>query len=105
MVIEEPTAASTISQALNKARAIALQTTEQTAIAVLKGEIIIQMSKDIGPKVAFATVRERVRWPLDHVVDDPDFIELFDLLMNLGVGRNTYADDLLDFITKYANWK
>ena len=37
MDVEEPTAASAISQALNESQAIALRTTELTAIAVLKG--------------------------------------------------------------------
>ena len=52
---------------------------EQTAIAVLTGDIMIQMSKDIGQRIASATVNERVHSQLDHVVDDPDFIERFDL--------------------------
>ena len=38
MDAEEPTAASVISQALNKGNKLALRTTELTAVAVLKGD-------------------------------------------------------------------
>ena len=41
MDVEEPGAASIISQALNEGHAKALCTTELTAVAVLKGEIIL----------------------------------------------------------------
>ena len=46
MDIEEPSAASIISHALNNAHDLALRTTEVTAMATLKGEIIAQMGKD-----------------------------------------------------------
>ena len=86
MDLEEPSAASIISQALNKANQLALRTTELTAVKVLKGEIIIQMSKNVGQCVAFKTVRDRVREQLDTVADDPDMKEVFDYLIGIGVG-------------------
>ena len=43
MDVEEPTAASTISQALSKGHEVALRTTKLIAVAVLKGDIIIQL--------------------------------------------------------------
>ena len=98
---EEPTAASVISCALNKGHEIALRTTELTAVAVLKGEIIVQsrenVGKGLGQRVAFGTVRERVRAQLDSAADDPDLTELFDFLMSAGVGKNSYIEDLLEF--------
>jgi hypothetical protein len=97
MDVEEPTAASTISQALNKGHEVALRTTELTAVAVLKGEIIIQLSKDVGQRVAFQTVRDRVRAQLDIVADDPDLPELFEFMICVGVGKNSYIDDMLEF--------
>jgi len=105
MDLEEPSAASTISQALNKGNQLALRTTELTAVKVLKGEIIVQMSKNAGQRVAFKTVRDRVREQLDTVADDPDMRELFDYLIGIGVGVNSYVDDLLEFGAKFVNSK
>jgi len=105
MDVEEPTAASVISQALNKAHALALVTTELTAISVLKGEIMVQRQNNLGQGVAFQTVRDRVRAQLDTVVDDPDLQEVFDYLIHAGVGTNSYADDLLAFATIFVDSK
>ena len=103
--VEEPTAATVISMALNKAHELALRTTELTAVAVLKGEIIVQLSKTVGQRVAFQTVRERVRAQLDSAADDPDLPELFEFLISAGVGTNTYIDDLLDFGATFVDSK
>ena len=81
MDVEEPGAASIISQALNEGHAKALSTTELTAVAVLKGEIILQ-SKDISRGVMFDSVIKAVRRQLDGLAEDPDLIELFDFLMS-----------------------
>jgi hypothetical protein len=43
MDLEEPLAASVISQALNEPQSMSMRTTELTAISVLKGEVISQM--------------------------------------------------------------
>ena len=56
MDIEEPTAASIISQSLNIEQELALRTSELTAVAILKGEMIVQMGKDISQKVAYKSV-------------------------------------------------
>ena len=105
MDAEEPDAASLISQALNKGSELAMRTTELTAVAVLKGEIIVQMGKDVGQRVAFLSVREKVRQELSNAADDPDLPELFDLLIHLGVGRNSYVDDLLEFGSCFVDSK
>lgn len=105
MDVEEPTAASTISQALNKGSQMALRTTELTAVAVLEGECIVQMSRNVGQRVAFQTVRDRVREQLDTAADDPDLREVFEFLISTGVGTNTYIKDLLDFGSKFVDSK
>ena len=56
-------------------------------------------------RVAFATVRDRVRQQLDIAADDPDLPELSDYLISLGVGLNTYIDDLMGFIGTYVDSK
>ena len=50
MDIEEPSAASIISQSLNIEQELALRTSELTAVAVLKGERIVQMGKTSAKK-------------------------------------------------------
>ena len=71
MDIEEPGAASIISQALNKGQDAALCTTELTAVAVLRCEIIRQRIKvETAQEVAYESVKERVRKELDTYVDD-----------------------------------
>jgi hypothetical protein len=96
MDVEQPNAASTISQALNRGHEIALRTTELTAIAVLNGEII-RLGGKLGTEVAFQTVRDQVRSQLDAVADDPDLPAVFEFLVTAGVGTNTYVDDLLEY--------
>ena len=61
MDVEEPKAALIISQAMKNPHQLSMQTSELTAIAALKGEIIVQMSKDVSQRVAYETVRDRVR--------------------------------------------
>ena len=97
MDVEEPMAAGIISRALQKTHELTLRTTELTALAHLKGEIIVQMGKDLSQRVAFASVRDKVRMQLDSAADDPDLPELFDFLINAGVGHNTYLQDFQDF--------
>ena len=94
-----------ISQALNKGHELALRTTEFTAVAVLKGEIMVQLSKSVGQRVAFQSVRDCVRVQLDSAADDPELPELFDFLINAGVGNNSYIDNLLEFGGCFVNSK
>ena len=52
MDVEEPKAASIISQAYNAGQELAMRVTELSAVAVLQGEIITQRGKDISQHVA-----------------------------------------------------
>ena len=92
MDIEEPSAASIISQSLNIEQELALRTSELTAVAVLKGEMIVQMGKDLSQKVAYKSVIAKVRKELKIGADDPDLPDVFDYLRSLAVGKNTYVD-------------
>jgi len=110
---EEPTAAALISQALNKGHELAMRTTELTAVAVLKGEIITQLANNVFNKhghidkgsVNFRTVRDRVREQLDVTADDPDLPEVFDFLIQTGVGTNSYVDDMMEFGSTFVDSK
>lgn len=74
-----------------------MRTSELTAAAVLKGENIVQMSKDVGQRVAFQAAREKVRAQLHAQADDPDLIKVFDYVISVGVGTTSYIDSLMDF--------
>jgi hypothetical protein len=104
MDLEEPEAASVISQALNEPQSMSMRTTELTAISVLKGEIIFQMA-GVSQHVAFQTVRDRVRHQLANAADDPDLPELFDFLISNGVGKNTYIDQFMEWTGRYVDSK
>ena len=81
---EEPLACSKISQALNKGHQLGLKTHEMTAIRVLNGTIGMALEKQAANEVMFETVKERVRAELDMWVDEPEFIELFEFILNQG---------------------
>ena len=105
MDIEEPTAASTISQALNVAQEVALRTSELTAVSVLKGEMIRQMGKDFSQDVVYKNVLEMVRRELHLAANEPELPDVFDFLRSLGVGKNTYVDQLLQFGAAFVDSK
>ena len=59
--------------------------------------------KDISQRVAFSTVRERVRAELHNAADDPDLAEIFDFLISNGVGANEYITSLLDWTAVFVD--
>ena len=104
MDVEEPTAASVISAALNKCSDFAMRTTEWSALYTLRGGIIAA-SGPLAQRVAFASVVERARMELDSAAEDPDLDKLFDFLISIGVGVNTFFDDLANFQQVLINSK
>ena len=60
MVVEEPTAASLISQALNTSHHLALRTSELTAVSVLSGAVALELEAAVAAEVCFEIVREKV---------------------------------------------
>ena len=79
-----------------------MQTAEWSALYTLKGEII-RVSGDLGERVAFQYVLDATRAQLDTAAADPDLVELFDFLINLGVGKNYYFDDFAAFQRIFIN--
>ena len=51
MSVEEPTAASLISQAINSAQNIALRTSELTAVNVLSGAVALALESAVAGEV------------------------------------------------------
>jgi len=87
MCVEEPTAASLISQALNKVQSMALRTSELTALNVLSGAVALALGDNIAGEVCFETVRQKVRAELDIYVDMSGFIDLLEFVVIMGPVR------------------
>ena len=83
-MVEEPTAASLISQALNSSQDMALRTSEVSAMSVLSGAVALAFESAVAGEVCFDTIREKVRMELDMYVDLPGFIDLFEFVVNMG---------------------
>ena len=105
MCVEEPTACSLISQALNTGQQMAFKTTELTALAVLTGAVTRELESAVAGAVAFQTVQDKVRAELDHYVDMPEFVDLFEFVVNMGAGKQSFIPMLLDFGSKFVDQK
>ena len=104
ILVEEPGACSLISQALNKSNTLALRTSEITALAAVAGAVTMaQAKKEIA--LSFEAVKDRVRDELDIWVLDPEFIDLFDFLVNVGGKDAGFIDELLDFACSFVDSK
>ena len=97
---DEPDGCSLISQALNKGHQLALRTTELTAVSVLSGHI----SRFQGDLDA-AVVKERLRQELDTFVDEPEFLDVFEFVVNLGAAKGGFVQSLLDFGGRFVDSK
>ena len=105
LYMDEPGGCSLISQALNKGSAMALQTTELTALAVLTGEVTLAHGSAVAEGIALETVKEKVRHELDVFVDLPELVELFDFVINMGAGKETFVPQLLEFGSRFVDGK
>ena len=104
MDIEQPDAASIISHALNSAQEIAMQQTEQQALQVLNG-MAIPWNANAAQAVAFSTVQAMAREHLGHVVDDLEFVDIYEYCSNLGMGRAPFLPDLLQYMSTFVDPK
>ena len=102
MHVEEPEACSVISQALNTGQALALKTTEVTALAALASACAKESEAAIANKVTFETVRRKVRHELAEYVDDTEFIDLFEFVVDLGALRAPFVLRLLEFAARFC---
>ena len=102
---EEPSACSLISQALNSGQQLALQTSELTALAVLTGSVTRELESAVAERVSFETVKAKVRHELDMYVDQAEFIDLFDFVVSMGAGKNSFIKLILEFGSMFVDQK
>ena len=101
--LEEPGACALISHALNVGHSLALRTHELTAVAVLAGACGLCVLSNGG--VDFNQVKEHVRHQLDLFVDEADFPDFFNFIINLGANAAPYVQEILDFGTRFVDQK
>ena len=90
--LEEPSACVLISNALNRGNKLALKTTELQALSTLTGEIGLSAVVD---KLNYDSIKESLRSTLAEMVDEPDFIHMFDFVARLGADKNSYIPEFL----------
>ncbi len=103
--IDEPGACSEISQALNSGYEMALKATELTTLAVLSGAVALAYESAVAENIAFETVREKVRNESEHFVDLPEFLDLFEFVINMSAHRGPFIRQLLHFGALYVDGK
>ena len=103
--LEEPKGCSVIAQAMNKGHAMALRTAELTALNCLTGEITLQFETKKAEEISFEGVKEKVAQECDHLVHEPEFIEMFDFVISLGAEKLPYLPGFMKFGEMFVNQK
>ena len=104
ILVEEPGGCSLIAQAMNKGQALALRSSEITALSAVAGAVtMVQAQAELS--LSFEAVKERVRDELDMWVDDPEFIDLFEFVVTMGGKEAGFVDGFLDFASKFVDSK
>ena len=100
--IEEHGACDLISNAMNRGNKLALKSTELQALSTLTGAIGVSAVAD---KLNYETIKESLRETLADMVDDPDFIQMFDFVARLGANKNTYIPEFLKWTSLVVSSK
>ncbi len=103
--VEEPSACNIISRAMNMKQEVALEQTELQAWEALTMEITLQANASQGAKICFESVKAAVAGELDVLLEDPDLIEMFDLIISLGSHKQTYLQEIRDWGSRFVNQK
>ena len=103
MHVEEPHAAGVIASALNMPQGVSLRSTELEAIAALVAGVTSALESQTAQEVAYESVKAAVAAKLTFIVDEPEFIELFDFVISLGAGKNTDIAGLIEFGQKFVD--
>ena len=94
-----------ISQALNSGQQLALQTSELTALAVLTGSVSLEYESALADHVSFETVKSKVRLELDMYMDQAEFTDLFEFVVDMGAHKNNFIRMFLEFGSLFVDQK
>ena len=100
--VEEPLGAKVISLALNKKNDAAMATTHEEIMTTLVG--LCKPSPDgLDGQVPFEPVRDKMLEWYGTIVDHPDFLHAFRLVMDAGGHESPHMQDLQQFTTIFVN--
>ena len=99
IMTEKSEACSLISQALNKESALACETAETTAMAVLAKRIsyVQKANSPMQGNAAFEEMKVKLRAELDSFVDHEHFIDMYSFVQDLGAAEGPHLQWLLKF--------
>ena len=82
-----------------------MKTTEITALAALSGVCAKELESAVAGQLMFETVQRKVRSELAEYVDDPEFIDLFEFVVNLGGLNAPFLLEFMEFAKKFVDSK
>ena len=97
---EAPSACTTIAATLNKPQAFAMRMTELEVLKVLSREI--WDLKEHG-EITYQSVMAAVGTKLGPWVSDPDFLDFFNFILNLGADGGPHIRGLINFVEERVN--
>ena len=101
--MRNPTLATLLQASLNVKNAVAMQTHDMEVIRALTNWCSAEekASRDL----TFAAAKEKLSVTLGAIVDEPDFIQLFRFVVDLGADSAPYIPDLCAFTGKFVDPK
>ena len=100
-VMKEPTACSTIAQAINRPTSFAMRMSEVEALKVLSSTINEIQATD--HKADYQSVMEAAAPRLGHYAADPSFVDFFNFVLNLGADGAPHIKELITFAERFVN--
>ena len=89
---------------MNNSNTLALRASEILALAAVAGAVTMEQAKrEIA--LSFEAVKDRVRDELDIWVLDPEFIDLFEIVVTMGGQAAGLIGELLDFAATFVDFK
>ena len=97
---EAPSACTTIAATLNKPQAFAMRMTELEVLKVLSREIWDLKENGL---ITYQSVMAAVGTKLGPWVSDPDFLDFFNFILNLGADGGPHIRGLINFVEERVN--
>ena len=100
---EDPEAALITQAACNAKNEIGMAASEMEAIRALSS--MCTRSQAVAGRIMYADVKQKMALTLRHVTDDPDFMQIFRFVVDLGGDEAGFIQDLSEFASKFVNSK
>ena len=100
---DDPDGAALVSAALNKGNELGLQTTEIEALNVLAGAMPSLTNAAIAAQFEYETLLEKVRAPLERLVQDADFYQIVNFVATMGARSGPWLKVYQQFAQRFVN--